>query len=750
MKCHWLLLFSLLFAAIPVIAQDPPRSLSGSLDDQIGQVTLNWQVPNSEADWFEGFDDGVADGFTYDNAANWSVAGGFMTGVNTPFLSGSVWTSGSYSTETFGDGIVESSFSRTAGSDEFTQLLTVHGNGAYDDSNYNGYFFGIAPTAAAGYIYVARVDAGVWTTYSAWDAAPMNLGIGAFNTVAVISDAGTYTMFINGVEVFAFYDTTYPTGQVGCGFSENPDLEITGSVTYDYFSADDGVIAVTSMQPVYGGFQGFAEDVFHAPASFNAPRRPHKTEPHGLIYVDGEYQGVQTDELDAFIEFNVYMNDAFLAATANTSYSMTLPEFGNFSFEVTALYDEGESAAAGPLNFTWTDPTLFALSENFDDGLPESWTIENSLPTATWKHSTEDLTGWNLFPTPYMIADSDADGNGPWMQTRLISPAFDITNSNYTQLSYGIVYNNISIDFADVVWSADGGASWNNIIQYTADITAVESIDITAATSMYDTAWFSWYYDDMDVWAWYIGLDDVEVYVEGAQDPVTLNLIPQVTTIPQAGGTIVYDVNIVNITATAMNGLRYWTYATLPNQQVFGPLVTIPWNLVPFMNVTVTDMTQDIPGNAPAGDYVFTAIAGVQGNPSLQIQDEFAFLKEGVAIDGTIEFNPEDWKATGSFEIASEDASVKIPVEFALNQAYPNPFNPTTTVSVSLPIASELSVTVVNVMGQQVATLADGKLNAGTHNFVFDASNLASGLYFIQAVSGSGELNAIQKITLMK
>jgi Secretion system C-terminal sorting domain len=750
MKSHWLLLLCLLFVAAPLFAQEPPRALVGDLDGQTGQVTLNWQVPNGEADWLEGFEDGVADGFTYDNAANWSTAASFMTGTNTPYLSGQTWTSASYGTETFGDGIFEANFSRTAGTDTWTQLLTVHGDSPYSDT-YSGFFFGIAPSVAlGGAIYVARIDAGVFTAYNAWGAAEMNLGVGATNTVSVVADAGNYSMFVNGAEVFAFTDLLYASGQVGCGFSEDNLIEVTGSVTWDYLSADDGVAAVTSMTPATVGFEGHVEDLAHMPAGFNARRPQTKTMPNGLIYVDGEYQGMQTDELDDFIEFNVYANGALAATTTNTSYAFNLPAFGAYAFTVTAFYDEGESDEIGPLNFTWTDPSLIALSEDFDDGLPETWTIETSIATASWKHSSADTYNRNFFPTPYMLIDSDADGEGPWMQARLITPEIDITGSNFTQLSYDFFYENIGTDFMTVDLSTDGGATWINVANYVADFsTATETYDVTAALEGFDAAWFSWYYDDDDVWAWYGAVDNVEVYAETEADDVTLNLTPQVTNIPAGGGTIVYDVQVVSLIGASMASLRYWTYATLPNQQVFGPMVTLNWNLTPFMNVTVTGMTQDVPANAPAGDFLFTAFAGVQGNPNLQIQDSFGFTKAGVATDGDFEFNPEDWKATGSFEIAGEDVALEIPAEFALQQAYPNPFNPTTTVAVSLPEAADLSVTVFNVMGQQVATLTSGKLVAGTHNFVFDASHLSSGLYFVQA-QVPGKLNQIQKVTLMK
>ncbi len=453
--------------------------------------------------------------------------------------------------------------------------------------------------------------------------------------------------------------------------------------------------------------------------------------------------------------------------------------------------------------------------------------------------------------------------------------------------------------------------------------------------------------------------------------PVNLYLTPTNTMIPPEGGNVVYDAQLVSDIPMAMNGLRYQTFVTLPNAQVMGPIDNIPFNLTPFMNVTVTGMTLGVPDYAPMGSYMLEGIAGVPNNPALQVSDSFPFAKVGpglvedfdvdpgptwswstvngtniveggyaklnmvaasdtwgsgvytgdtygdcsvsstfefivtqgysvgvmvrgtgvndllysgyavycsngswsawrydtgatwslvgwtadpailmgvgaintlqvdaiggnfdVTFNGTyvgsfmdatyasgfsgfacaytnetwfdnmisthmgvppvagpidigqlepvlrddmgivitdeadlytpgvafdrsaefgepIEFIAEDWVGNGSF-IAGEEASVVgLPTSFSMAKAYPNPFNPSTSVAIALPQASELTVTVFNVMGQQVSTLANGKFNAGQHNFSFDASNLASGLYFIQA-QVPGELNAIQKVTLMK
>ena len=65
-------------------------------------------------------------------------------------------------------------------------------------------------------------------------------------------------------------------------------------------------------------------------------------------------------------------------------------------------------------------------------------------------------------------------------------------------------------------------------------------------------------------------------------------------------------------------------------------------------------------------------------------------------------------------------------------QCYPNPFNPTTVLSAQWPAASEVRLLVYNLLGQKVATLANGRYPAGHHTFTFDASGLGSGTYFVR------------------
>jgi hypothetical protein len=92
--------------------------------------------------------------------------------------------------------------------------------------------------------------------------------------------------------------------------------------------------------------------------------------------------------------------------------------------------------------------------------------------------------------------------------------------------------------------------------------------------------------------------------------------------------------------------------------------------------------------------------------------------------------------------------SAEIPSGFALEQNYPNPFNPTTTIRFKLPQASDVQLTVYNVLGQKVAVLVNNHLSAGTHIVQFNAKALASGLYFYRLKAGNFVMN--KKMMLIK
>ncbi|MEJ2495471.1 MAG: T9SS type A sorting domain-containing protein [Ignavibacteriaceae bacterium] len=95
-----------------------------------------------------------------------------------------------------------------------------------------------------------------------------------------------------------------------------------------------------------------------------------------------------------------------------------------------------------------------------------------------------------------------------------------------------------------------------------------------------------------------------------------------------------------------------------------------------------------------------------------------------------------------------EDISSVTPDRYTLSQNYPNPFNPSTTISFTIPDNELVSLKIYNVLGSEVATLISQNLTAGEYNFNFEASNLASGIYFYELKAGN--FAQIKKMNLLK
>lgn len=87
--------------------------------------------------------------------------------------------------------------------------------------------------------------------------------------------------------------------------------------------------------------------------------------------------------------------------------------------------------------------------------------------------------------------------------------------------------------------------------------------------------------------------------------------------------------------------------------------------------------------------------------------------------------------------IASTERDAARPTKFELAQNYPNPFNPTTMIGYALPVATEVSLKVYDMLGREVTTLVSGRQAVGQYQVPFNASGLASGIYFYRLQAGS-------------
>jgi hypothetical protein len=137
---------------------------------------------------------------------------------------------------------------------------------------------------------------------------------------------------------------------------------------------------------------------------------------------------------------------------------------------------------------------------------------------------------------------------------------------------------------------------------------------------------------------------------------------------------------------------------------------------------------------------------GLLMHKGFPVDEEVWLTRDGVAKgkDDVVEralawINPTNGVAEGKLQM---------PREFTLNQNYPNPFNPSTTIKFELPRASQVNLTVFDILGREVSVLVNERKEPGSYEVKLDGSNLASGVYFYRIQAG--DYVATKKLLLMK
>ncbi|MCB2213413.1 VCBS repeat-containing protein [bacterium] len=225
--------------------------------------------------------------------------------------------------------------------------------------------------------------------------------------------------------------------------------------------------------------------------------------------------------------------------------------------------------------------------------------------------------------------------------------------------------------------------------------------------------------------------------------------------VPSAGGGYWYWVRIYNPTEYPVSG-QLWADVELPNGNVIGPVMSTRIQLGPQgVYQPSLPFAQFVPGFAPPG--VYQHIMHIGMHPDLIIDtDSFQFAKQPgntVATTDPETWSLADWQGRSGFVppegLTESQSDTEAANEDELDlRLSPNPCNARTSVVVTLPAQATLEVVVFNTVGQEVARIAEGVYPAGAHTLTFDATNLASGMYFVQVQTGTE--TALRKMVVVK
>ena len=181
---------------------------------------------------------------------------------------------------------------------------------------------------------------------------------------------------------------------------------------------------------------------------------------------------------------------------------------------------------------------------------------------------------------------------------------------------------------------------------------------------------------------------------------------------------------------------------------VVGNDVQLKWATATELNNRGFEIQRSISGSA------FATIAFVEGYGTTTQQKQYTFTDRNVTAGVEHSYRLKQIDFDGTFDYSDVvNVGSTIPVEFALEQNYPNPFNPTTNIIYSVPVNSNVTLDVYNLIGQKVVTLFEGEVEAGKHTSQFNASSMSSGMYIFKltAVGENGsQFSSSKKMTLLK
>jgi len=199
-----------------------------------------------------------------------------------------------------------------------------------------------------------------------------------------------------------------------------------------------------------------------------------------------------------------------------------------------------------------------------------------------------------------------------------------------------------------------------------------------------------------------------------------------------------------------LGGVYEYTYSFVPvelvsfSAEVFGGDVNLTWMTATELNNYGFEVER-----RNAESEIWSNVGFVNGNGSSSEMHYYSFSDNSVPV-GKYIYRLKQLDFSGAFEYSNEVEVTILEVlnDFTLNQNYPNPFNPSTRISFSIPENSFVTLNVFDVLGNEIETLVNRDLSAGSYDIEFVSKNFTSGVYFYNLTAG--EFTKTMKMILSK
>ncbi len=422
--------------------------------------------------------------------------------------------------------------------------------------------------------------------------------------------------------------------------------------------------------------------------------------------------------------------DLFIIANPPDPFTLSSPTDGDTIRAIEAIL--GWNAVTDPdicdSNLTyivrWATDDIF--SENLDSASTQTTDVD---PSYTLTDLINDTTYW------WTLRAQDSNSPGTWADDTLTFHT-DIPQPEPFTLILPLDGDTIRTPGAALSWHTTTDpdtfdTTFSYIVWWTTDETFSLNIDSAMTdTTDNDTSFIAaGLFDDLAYW-WKVRAQDSNTNGTWTDARSFLTYIPDppgnfALTIPQDGAEGYGETTFK------------WRQSTDPDE---GDTVTYTLHLI------TAEETLSVP-ELPSNTISFT------------LEDSLSLLAFGDTITWYVTahspYPDTSIESNSRFALVYTDLAVAeitgngIPKEFKIAGAYPNPFNPKMVAVIGLPNNAQLVVKVYNLLGKEVAVLADGYFPRGYHHFSFDASGMASGIYFLRAAV-PGKFKELRRIVLLR